>query len=201
MPVPANEFQACENKAFAWLKANSLATYFWRDQGHHSHCLIWPHKVTGRCASYAALYMLRYLPADQVNLDEVRELARFAEDRHVVWDRSDPKGAQAGKVAPYLEDANPRESGSSIWMGSRLALVQLLIHRRRADPLLLAKATALMDAITHAQHPVQRWIDQSMTQPSAGLGETKRRTNWGQCAMNLVAFADLLEGGTTSPTP
>ena len=58
-------FRATEDKAYRWVIDHSVKAFFWRDQGHHSPCMVPPFRHTGRCASYFARYLLeapkRYL--------------------------------------------------------------------------------------------------------------------------------------------
>lgn len=123
-------FRAAEDKAYAWLKEHGLKTCFWRDQGHHGHAIIAPHKLTGRCATCAALYLLDCRPQD-ADPALIAERARFAEDRHVDWSRC---AAEDPRIGPLLVDAKHRESGASVWMGSRLALVWQRMHRAAPNP-------------------------------------------------------------------
>jgi hypothetical protein len=185
--LKTDAFRDCEEKAYRWVMENSVLPFFWRDQGHHSPCMVPPFRHTGRCASYFALYLLEAAPEERCDLDLAAELMRFSETCHLDWSRADPQG---NTVQPSLVSANSRESGSAIWLGTRFALVWTKLGQRTGKGLYLEKARAIMDAITHAQHPETGNI-------STGLGREisfdRFTINAGQCAWNLKAFAELLK--------
>jgi hypothetical protein len=181
------DYRETEERAYRWVMDQSVATFYWRDQGQHSPCMVPPMLYTGRAASYFALYLLDYAPAERRDLKLVAELMRYCEDRHLDWSRPDPN--QVRSVFPNLTLANARESGSPLWLASRFALVWLRLGQTTGDPLALAKARALMDTITHAQHPVTGNIDIGFAR---NMAFNIYASNTGRAGWNLLRCADLL---------
>jgi len=186
--LKTDTFRDCEEKAFRWVMDHSVKEFFWRDQGHHSPCMVPPFRYKGRAPSYFALYLLECAPADRRDLSLVAELMRFCETRHMDWSRPDPAAVRA--VTPNLVSGSERETGSPIWIGSRFAMVWAQLGQRTGNRLHMEKARAMMDAITHAQHPVTGNVG-----PSLGLGIRFNRfaVNAGRCAWNLMTYADLVD--------
>ena len=178
-------FRQSEEKAYQWVMENSVKPFLWRDQGHHSPCMVPPLRYTGRCASYFALYLLDAAPKERSDLDLVADLMRFSETCHLDWSRPGP---DATVVTPSLVSANIRESGASIWLGTRFALVWAKLGQRTGNRLHLEKARAIMDAITHAQHPETGNVATGLTRE---IAFNRFATNAGRCAWNLRAYAEL----------
>jgi hypothetical protein len=178
-------FRDCEEKAYRWVMEHSVRPFFWRDQGHHSPCMVPPFRHTGRCASYFALYLLDVALEDCRDLDLVAELMRFSETCHVDWSRPEP---DAFVVTPSLVNANNRESGASIWLGSRFALAWAKLAQQTGERLHQEKARAIMDAITHAQHPETGNVALGLTRE---IDFNRFATNAGRCAWNLRTYATL----------
>jgi len=193
--LKTDEFRDCEEKAYRWVIENSAKTFFWRDQGHHSMCLVVPVKQTGRGASYFAQYLLNYAPKERCDLALVADLMRFSETRHLDWSR--PK-ADSAVMTPSLVDANHRESGASIWMGSRFALVWEQLAQRTGERLHREKARAIMDAITHNQDARTGSVESSM---NLGGGFDRFGLNLSECAKNLLAFEELRGGPEAKTAP
>jgi hypothetical protein len=116
----------CEEKSYRWVMDHSVKNWFWRDQGHHSPCMVPPFRFKGRTASYFALYLLEYAPAERCDLELVADLMRFCETRHLDWSRG------GREFTPVLVDTNMREVGSTIWLGTRFALVWAHLANARA---------------------------------------------------------------------
>ena len=187
-------FLDCEDRAYRWVMEHSVKAFFWRDQGHHSPCMVPPLRYTGRCASYFALYLLDAAPKERSDLDLVADLMRFSETCHLDWSRPGP---DANVVTPSLAGANVRESGASIWLGTRFALVWAKLGQRTGNRLCREKARAIMDAITHAQHPRTGNVSTGLTRE---IDFNRFATNAGRCAWNLQAYADGLGGTPASRT-
>ncbi|MEM7391305.1 MAG: hypothetical protein AAF492_03070 [Verrucomicrobiota bacterium] len=181
--LDTDAFRTTEDKAYRWVMDNSVKAFFWRDQGHHSPCMVPPFRHTGRCASYFARYLLEAAPAEKRDLGLVAELMRFSESCHLNWSRSTP-----GVLTPNLVGANIRESGAAIWLGTRFALVWVKLGRETGNPLHVAKARALMDAVTHAQHPETGNVATGL---SREIAFNRFATNAGRCAWNLRAYSNL----------
>jgi len=182
--LKTDAFRECEDKAYRWVTDHSVREFFWRDQGHHSPCMVPPFQYKGRAPSYFALYLLECAPADRRDLNLVAELMRFCETRHMDWSRD-----VQFRTTPNLVGGNARESGSPIWLGSRFAVAWAQLGQRTGNRLHAEKARAMMDAITHAQQPITGNV-------GLGLERTPRfnrfAVNAGRCAWNLMLYADLL---------
>jgi hypothetical protein len=185
--LATDAFRDTEDKACQWVMENSVKPFFWRDQGHHSPCMVPPFEHTGRCSSYFALYLLEAAPPERRDLRLVAELMRYSENQHLDWSRGN---AGDGAVRPNLVNANIRESGSAIWLGTRFALVWAKLGQRTGNPLHLAKARAIMDAITHAQHPQTGNVSPGM---SRQIDFSRFATNQGRCAWNLRTYAETVK--------
>jgi hypothetical protein len=98
-------------------------------------------------------------------------------------------------VYPTLESTNIREVGSAIWLGTRFALAWAKLGQRTGDRLDSEKARALMDAITHAQHPETGNIGTEMERE---MRFNRFATNAARCAWNLMVYADLIEAGANA---
>ena len=57
------------------------------------------------------------------------------------------------EIRPTLMNANRRESGAPSWLGSRFAACWARLYQLDGNPLHLAKATAIADAMTCMQNP------------------------------------------------
>lgn len=117
---------------------------------------------------------------------------RFCETRHMIWTRDMQYGTK-----PNLTYADMRAAGSPIWLGSRFAMVWAQLGRLDGNRLHAEKARAIMDAITHAQHPITGSV-------GIGMDQTPRfhriAVNAGRCAWNLMTYGDLLAaGGAVTP--
>jgi len=190
-------FRECEDKAYRWVMEHSVKEFFWRDQGHHSPCMVPPFRYKGRAPSYFALYLIECAPAERADTALVAELMRFCETRHMDWSRPDP--ASGTYLTPNLVGANERESGSAIWLGSRFALVWAQLGQRTGNRLHAEKARAITDAITHAQHPVTGNVGTDM---DLSPRFNRFAVNAGRCAWNLMMYADLMAaGGGNKPPP
>ena len=193
--LKTDAFRECEDKAYRWVMDHSVKDFFWRDQGHHSMCMVVPFHYKGRTPSYFALYLLECAPADRRDPNLVAELMRFCETRHMNWSRPEP--ANVKSVMPNLVGTNSREVGSSIWLGSRFAMAWAQLGRLEGNRLHAEKARAIMDAITHAQQPVTGniGIDLELTPRFDRFA-----VNAGRCAWNLMLYGDLLAaGGAVKP--
>lgn len=185
--LKTDAFRDCEDKAYRWVMGHSVKEFFWRDQGHHSPCMVPPFHYKGRAPSYFALYLLESAPADRRDLNLAAELMRFCETRHMDWSRPDPAAVRA--LTPNIVSGNEREVGSPIWLGSRFALAWAQLGRHTGNRLHAEKARAMMDAITHAQQPVTGNV-------GLNLERTPRfnrfAVNAGRCAWNLMQYADMV---------
>jgi hypothetical protein len=186
--LATDDFRAVEDKAYRWVMDNSVKPFFWRDQGHHSPCMVPPFRHRGRTASYFALYLTEAAPGEYRDPALVAELMRFCETVHMDWSRP---GANASRVTPTLQATNLREVGSAIWLGTRFAMVWEQGGRATGNELARAKARAFMDAITHAQHPVTGSVDIEMRTKIEPLN--RFAVNAGRCAWNLMQYANLLD--------
>lgn len=182
--LKTDAFRECEDKAYRWVMDQSVKEFFWRDQGHHSPCMVPPFKYKGRAPSYFALYLLECAPADRRDLDLAAELMRFCETRHMVWSRD-----ARYRTTPNLVGANARESGSPIWLGSRFAMAWAQLGRLDGNRLHAEKARGIMDAVTHAQHPITGNVGLSLERTPRF---NRFAVNAGRCAWHLMLYGDLL---------
>jgi hypothetical protein len=186
--LASDDFRTVEDKGYRWVMETSVKPFFWRDQGHHSPCMVPPFNHTGRCASYFALYLTECAPAEYRDPALVAEIMRFCETVHMEWARPNP--AEARQVFPNLTGTKEREVGSANWLGTRFALVWELAGRATGNDLARAKARAFMDAVTHAQQPETGNVDGELALDIQN--REKFAVNAGRCAWNLMQYADLL---------
>ena len=188
--LKTDAFRECEDKAYRWVMDYSVKEFFWRNQGHESMCMVVPFIYTGRSSSYFALYLLECAPAERRDLKLVAELMRFCETRHMDWSRPDPSSVRWLRwVMPNLVCTGIRQQGGGIWLGSRFAVAWAQLGRLDGNRLHAEKARAIMDAITHAQHPVTGSVGVSLELTPRF---TRFAINAGRCAWNLMTYADLL---------
>jgi hypothetical protein len=150
-----------------------------------------PLNLTGRNGSYFALYLLDSAPPERRDLKLVDELMRYAENQHLDWSREG-----RDRIQPNLNSAVPRECGAAIWQGARYAEVWIKLYRETKNPLHLAKAKAMAEAITRAQNAGNGSLDLAMQLQAGSVGSdslTRFRLNWGECAVHLRNYADTLE--------
>lgn len=185
--LKTDAFRECEDKAYRWVMDYSVKDFFWRNQGHESMCMVVPFIYTGRSSSYFALYLLECAPTDRRDLKLAAELMRFCETRHMNWSRPDPSSVRG--VMPNLVCTGIRHQGSAIWLGSRFAMAWAQLGRLDGNRLHAEKARAIMDAITHAQHPVTGSVG---TELELNPRFTRFAVNAGRCAWNLMRYADLI---------
>jgi len=185
--LKTDAFRECEDKAYRWVMDYSVKEFFWRNQGHESMCMVVPFIYTGRSSSYFALYLLECAPAERRDLKLVAELMRFCETRHMNWSRPDPSSVRG--VMPNLVCTGIRHQGSAIWLGSRFAMAWAELGRGDGNRLHAEKARAMMDAITHAQHPVTGSVG---TEMELTPRFTRFAVNAGRCAWNLMTYGELI---------
>ncbi len=74
--LKTDAFRECEDRAYRWVMDCNVKEFFWRDQGHHSPCMVPPFQYKGRAPNYFALYLLECAPAESRSLPAPHEVCR-----------------------------------------------------------------------------------------------------------------------------
>lgn len=196
------EYRAAADRAFAFIDKGPLTDWNWEGQFEDIRPADARYvNLTKHNACETAMYMLKRFPGDKRRLTQAREIMRFAEDQFVCWERpcrSDGTGIRKS----WLEYRNwqtpcaleqydcyvPIDASAA-----KLIRTWLALYAAEKNPLDLAKARALGDAITNIQEPNGRvrtfWVPDP--QPAGG--------DWLNC---MAASAEALgELDAAAPVP
>jgi hypothetical protein len=162
-------WRAAADRAFAYIENGPLTTWNWDCQFEDVN----PHPpyqaLTKHDACSTAIYLVNRFPGDPKRFAQARELLRFAEDQFVYWEkpcRPDGTGFRTGTPVPdnisgwlwdYKNWFTPGVGEQNGWdmpidaSSAKLIRTYLALYKASGDPLDLAKARALGDAMTNIQ--------------------------------------------------
>lgn len=187
------------DRALAFYAAGPLRDWNWEGQFEDTEPTDRYVNLTMHPACSLAIILAKRWPNDPGRVAQARELVRFAEDQFVIWDR--PKGADANSLLALHGngwDAEPavveqyfyREAVDA--SAAEMVNACLALYEATHNPLDLAKARTLGDAIVRVQKPDGR----IQTIWSTDVGK-RLETDWLCCMaesvwalMNLSRFGE-----------
>jgi hypothetical protein len=154
--LKTDEFVEAEKKALGWMKNKALPERFFPTYVHHSASQGYPVGQHPISALMFARYLLELAPAGERNVKLAEELARWAEDYGIHWDRR-PAGPQKGQITPFIPNAD-RINCDPAPSNLLAALVFEQLSRETGNKLWSAKAEALAAAVTLARDPATGYL-------------------------------------------
>ena len=162
------KYRACGDRAFAWIEAHPLKDWFWEGQFEDSPLVQKYENPSKHPACELALYLLERFPGDQKWLAVARDILRYAEDQFVCWEK--PCAANGHGVNTPIGVPSIQQNRYDDWFypcvleqyvyyvpvdasNAKLIRTYLAIYRAGKNPLDLAKARALGDALVRIQRP------------------------------------------------
>ena len=151
-------YREAADRAFGYVERGPLTSWNWEGQFEDVPPTGKFHNLTKHGACDTALYLLRRFPGDARRLAQARELLRFSEDQFVCWE------------LPLYADAALKKAHFGVWgemqtwrcpavleqyncyvpidaSSAKLVRTYLALYRAEGNPVDLAKARALGDAI------------------------------------------------------
>jgi hypothetical protein len=157
------------------MKNKALPERFFPTYVHHSASQGYPVAQHPISALMFARYLLELAPAEERNVTLAEELARWAEDYGIHWDRR-PAGPQKGQITPYIPAAD-RINCDPAPSNLLAALVFEQLARETGDKLWSAKAEALATAVTIARDPASGYLRSDLN--STWRGDYGYQYNYG----------------------
>ena len=204
-----DRYRAAADRAYAYVENGPVRNWNWEGQFEDVDPTARYHNLTEHPACSTAIYLLKRFPGDAEKLALARELVRFAEDQFVCWERpchadgsgirtGDPRYDQGSSVQRYLSWlVFPCVTEQYNWnipvdaSCSKVIRTYLALYRATKDPLDLAKAKALGDALTRAQQPEGRIPTQMAEYNRVDPGEDWTNCMiWGAVALEELAAAE-----------
>jgi len=199
------KYRACADRAFAWVEAHPLKDWFWEGQFEDAPLVQKYENPSKHPACAAALYLLKRFPGDQKWLAVARDLVRYAEDQFVCWEK--PCAANGHGVNTPIGDPFAQQNRYHDWFfpcaleqyvyyvpvdasNAKMIKTYLALYRAEKNPLDLAKARALGDALVRTQQP-SGYIP---TEYAKVENRSNPMQGWLNCSCaSLSALAELAE--------
>ena len=149
--------RAAADRAFASIERGPVKTWNWEGQFEDVEPDAQYRNLTKHPACETAIYLLKRYPGDKERLALAREILRFAEDQFVCWEKPFPDMPEAHNVQNVAEWVVPGALEQYYWYlpidasASKLIITYLALYKAEGNPLDLAKAKALGDAMTRMQ--------------------------------------------------
>jgi len=153
------DYAKARDRAVEWILSNPGKTFDWSAQFDDAKV----RKPYENLSKHEACEFATYLFAHNGHIDKAEEILRFAEDQFVVWENPPQRASSSSTTRKSIEQLDPKHwitpsSTEQYAMfepisGSSAAMITAYVHAHRAthQPLYLAKAKALADALTIAQ--------------------------------------------------
>ena len=152
-------YRAAADRAFGYVEAGPLKTWNWEAMFEDIDPDLPYRNLTKYGATYTAMYLVRRYPNDARRLAKARELLRFAEDQFVCWEKPFPDMPKGHNMQDVPSWRVPGALEQYYWYlpidasASQMVMAYLALYAAEKNPLDLAKARALGDAITRQQKP------------------------------------------------
>lgn len=183
-------YRAAADRTFDFIRKGPLTTWNWEGQFEDAQPDEPYRNLTKHAAASTALYLLDRYPDDKEKLALARELLRFAEDQFVCWEKPFPDMPHWEHVQDVHRWITPCVLEQYYWYvpidasASKLIRTYLALYRAEGNPLDLAKAKVLGDAMTRVQKP-----DGDI--PTHWKGETS--CSWWNCILADIEAMQELE--------
>jgi len=202
-------YRAAADRAFAFIDRGPLATWNWEGQFEDIRPSAKRYQnLTKHNACSTAMYLLKRFPGDAARLKQAREILRYSEDQFVMWKAPCRRDYAAPWTPTYqffawhtptvLEQYScysPIDASSS-----KLIRTYMALYAAERNPLDLAKARALGDAMVNEQEDSGRirtyFISepQDRDDPYAGAVRLPYGGDWYNCMASDVIALGLLGG-------
>ena len=152
-------YLAAADRAFAYIENGPLKTWNWEGQFEDVGPDGAYRNLTKHDACATALYICKRYPDDKARLAVARDILRFAEDQFVCWEKPFPDYPFAHDTQDVANWVLPGVMEQYYWFvpidasAAKLIRTYLALYRAEGNPLDLAKAKALGDAMTRMQKP------------------------------------------------
>ena len=152
-------YRAAADRAFAYVENGPVKTWNWEGQFEDVGPDGAYRNLTKHDACATALYICERYPDDKARLAVARDILRFSEDQFVCWEKPFPDYPPAHDTQDVSKWILPGVMEQYYWYvpidasASKLIRTYLALYRAERNPLDLAKARALGDAMTRMQGP------------------------------------------------
>jgi len=201
------KYRTASDRAFAYLEKGPLADWCWEGQFEDVQPRARYFNLTKHNACDMAMLLLRRFPGDAKRLAQARELLRWSEDQFVMWEkpcRADGANFVPNAVSVFQKDvlhwSAPGVTEQYEWFvpidssAAKLINTYLALYRASYNPLDLAKARALGDAIVNVQREDGRipthWVN--VENDPAGTKSEPASETWVNCLFFSCAALDNL---------
>lgn len=162
------KYRASADRAFAWIEEHPLKDWFWEGQFEDAPLGQKYENPSKHPACELAIYLIRRFPGDKKRTAVAREILRYAEDQFVCWER--PCAANGHGVSTPFGAPDIQQNRYDDWFypcaleqyayyvpvdasNAKMIKSYLALYRAEKNPLDLAKARALGDALVRTQRP------------------------------------------------
>ena len=152
-------YRAAADRAFASIDKGPMRTWNWEGQFEDVEPDLAYRDLTKHGACATAMFLLDRYPGDKTRLAQARELLRFAEDQFVCWEKPFPDMPESHNLQTVATWIVPGVLEQYYWYvpidasAAKLISTYLALYKAEGNPLDLAKAKALGDAMTRVQKP------------------------------------------------
>ena len=152
-------YRTAADRAFASIDKGPMRTWNWEGQFEDVEPDLAYRDLTKHGACSTAMFLLERYPGDKTRLAQARELLRFAEDQFVCWEKPFPDMPESHNLQKVATWIVPGALEQYYWYvpidasAAKLIYTYLALYKAEGNPLDLAKAKALGDAMTRVQKP------------------------------------------------
>ncbi len=183
------DFVKAEDRANRWVRQNCLPALTWQNVGYHSGEMVLVQDTVAPHALAYCTWLLDHAEGNKRDVKLAADIARWCEERHVDWSRSDDPAVARPSCWGWS-----RAAGTGVRVAGSLAYVCARLWQETKDPLWKAKAEALVHGIQSAQDPVcggYAYHSRRSTEDTAN----NHAYDAVEAARCVVAVAELLAGG------
>jgi len=149
--LKTDAFLQAETKAYDWTMKVAVRERHWPLNLAHSASQGYPITTHGNAALYFCRYLLECAPPERRDLELAGEVARWAEDICINWQRA-PEGKQTSQLTPRVERFD-RYNNEPVAMNLLAAVVFEELAQATGNKLWAAKGDTLATAVLQARNP------------------------------------------------
>ncbi|MEI7685447.1 MAG: hypothetical protein WCL32_10495 [Planctomycetota bacterium] len=154
--LKTDAFAGAERKAYGWMKDRAVRDRYFPIYVHHSATQGYPVGQHAMSALYFSRYLLECAPPDLRDVKLAEEVARWAEDHDIAWQR-ESSDAKAGAVMPRVIRRD-RINNEPVALNLLAAIVFQELAQETGSKLWAAKGEALAVAVSKAQDPKNGFV-------------------------------------------